>query len=263
MSHATDNNSPEMVPFGTCQVCGRAIRVLKNGMIARHGWRAHPLFRLHTSSCYGSQNQPLQVSRELLIDHVARLSEFNDFGPETITPKGLLRLISEKMNVIKNWAPKELTLAPRIHEAPEAPTAEKAPEAPAAEKAPKTPAAEKDDFVRPSSREVEAMIEADSYTLGDEAEAPTAELKTLKSGAVRLKAAKKLAVGDLVLVPARAVMCYSEASKPAALVPTRVLRVSRSGAGLDFIYLGHALINGEIDQTASEELQPYKGIFQP
>ena len=259
-SSSSDLSSVELVPFGTCQVCGRAHRVLKNGMIARHGWRAHPLFRVQSSSCLGSQNLPLEVSRDRLISHVAELSEFEDFGPKTISPKGLLKLISEKMKIVQSWEPRELSFAPRVPEAPvvEASVVE-APEAPV----PEAPVVEDEELVLPSGREVDAMIRADRYVLGDEVDAPIAEMKELKSGGIRLKAEKKLAVGDLVLLPARSVACFGPVSRPEALVPTRILRVSKGGIGLDFIYIGKPLFEGEVDEVSFEELKPYRGIFQP
>lgn len=265
-AHSPALSSVEMVPFGTCPHCGRSIRVLKNGTLARHGWRAHPLFRLHSSACGGSHQLPLEISRDALLDHIADLSKFEDFSPKTISPKGLLKLIAEKMEIVQSWEPRELSFAPRFPEAPvvegtPAPVVEETP-APVVEETPK-PVVEEEEFVRPSCREMDAMIEADSYVLGDEVDAPIAEMRELKSGAVRLKAGVKLAVGDLVLLPARSVSCFGPVSRPEALIPTRILRVSKGGLGLDFLYVGKALLGGEVDEVVSEEVRPYRGIIQP
>ena len=265
VEEAPEAPAVETVPFGTCPICERSIRVLKNGSLARHGWKTHSIFRFQSSSCEGSQSLPLEVSRDALISHVARLSKFEDFGPKTISPRGLLKLISEKMETLRSWEPRELTLAPRVPEAPvvektPAPVVEKAP-APVVEKAP-APKVEREEFVRPSTQEIKEMIKSDSYVLGDEIDAPIAEMKTLKSGEARLKGETKLAVGDLVLLPAGRIACFSYVSEPQALVPTRVLRVTKRGLGLDFIYVGRPIVDGEPSEVVAEELSMYLGVFQ-
>src|SRR5271166_12856 len=48
---------------GHCQVCGRIQVVLPSGNIAKHGYRVAG-FHFFNGVCYGSEFEPLQLSRE-------------------------------------------------------------------------------------------------------------------------------------------------------------------------------------------------------
>lgn len=65
---------------GTCQVCLKQ-HVVKNGQIVRHGWREVGNRRVgdygncyHTSSCWGSSNQPLELDCKLTAERIGVLS---------------------------------------------------------------------------------------------------------------------------------------------------------------------------------------------
>lgn len=60
----------------TCQICGRSIK-WKNGKIAHHGYK-RPGEGWQTNSCEGAQEQPLELSRNVLRSHVGIFEEITE-----------------------------------------------------------------------------------------------------------------------------------------------------------------------------------------
>lgn len=251
----TTDTTYELVPVGTCQLCQREMAVVK-GRISRHGWRVHPIFKMRSGVCWGSKELPLEQSRDFLLEEVSRLSKFTDFGPETISPRGLITLISRLMDIVVKWSPRDLKTRRRYPEPmAQRQKVKKDPEPPKPPKSSESGERRLSDTIQ--------VIAEDPYQLGDEVGAPICRWVTLKSGAIRLKAERKLTAGDLVLVPAHSVATFSVLTTDnEVLVPTRVIRTSKSGQALDFIYVGKALLDGVVDETTAYELRNYHGIFQ-
>lgn len=67
MSKATHN--------GTCQVCGRVQAVRPNGLVAKHGYRVAD-FGYFMGTCTGSDEMPLEVSKEIATDTIEHLEAF-------------------------------------------------------------------------------------------------------------------------------------------------------------------------------------------
>lgn len=230
----------EMVPVGICQICLRQIRVHKNNRIARHGWNAHATYGFHMGECKGSANLPLERSYHLLLEHIEFLSNITEFKG-SVTPEFVLKQIAEYMRLITSWELRELPLVRRYPEPlpkPE-PKPERAPE-PKPEPKPAPEYISIDVLIK--------MKEEDGYTLGDEKGAPIVEYKKLKSGAVRLVADRPLKAGELVLIPAHLIP-FVWATGKGAYVPTRIHAVNKRGQGIDYIYVGPALRNGEVDEN--------------
>lgn len=58
----------------TCQICGRPIKSA-SGLIAHHGYK-RPGDGWQTSSCYGARHLPYEVSRDLIPEVIANISEW-------------------------------------------------------------------------------------------------------------------------------------------------------------------------------------------
>ena len=245
----------DVVPVGTCQLCQREMRVVK-GRISRHGWRVHPVFKMRSGVCWGSKELPLEQSRDLLLEEISRLSKFTDFDKK-ITPLKLITMMSRLMDIVVKWEPRDLKTRRRYPE----PMAQRVTKVTKDPEPPEPPKSSETSVCGLSA--TKKMIAEDPYQLGDEVGVPKCKWVWLKSGAIRLKADRKLTAGDLVLVPAHNVATFSAlTTEKEVLVPTRVIRTTASGQALDFIYVGKALEGGVVDEETTYELRNYHGIFQ-
>jgi len=241
--------------YGTCQICTKKHRLLKNNTIARHGWKTNSLLKVHAGACEGSNTLPLELDRDALIRHIARVSRV-----EGVDPQSLLDYVAEKMEIVRDWQPSELLYVAQ----PETPKAQPKAEPKALPKARPEAEPEAEEETTPSTSEIRELIETDSYQRGDELSAPIVDRRTLKSDAFRLvrKRGGKLKAGDLVLLPAKRVALFNGVTRPEALVPTRVLRVNARGQGIDWVYVGAPLFEGKEDELTRSEIEIYLGVFQ-
>ena len=86
---------------GTCQICGRSIKLNKSGFIVRHGYRRIQWWG-DTGACEGTNEVPFEVSGDKLkevieqteryiVNQEARTEEFKANPPAVITFKGNFR----------------------------------------------------------------------------------------------------------------------------------------------------------------------------
>lgn len=259
------------VAYGTCQVCQSSHRVM-GGSIARHGWTSRKDWGgHHLGTCNGSGLPPFEVARDALILHVHAVSKNTE-----INPVELLAYITERTAQLVEWEVKPLTYVDQVAEAQARQEERQAKEEARKERVRvEREEAKKKEEARQlklsegahfgSHRDFEEFVACDPYQLGDEG--VTVEVRELKTGEQKLKAPSKgkLSVGDLVYIPARKVDRFFRlpfGTEINAVMPARVLEVSKGGLGLAWALVGEAVSDGAVDHEAQECLAPYRGYFQ-
>lgn len=59
---------------GHCQICGRPIKIMKNGRIAHHGFERHQGW--NTASCFGAGHEPAEKSNGAMPKYIEHINKF-------------------------------------------------------------------------------------------------------------------------------------------------------------------------------------------